>query len=69
MFIFIKPRVIHDTKQDLLRLKEEQLKARPGDLEELLEEVLKATDRKKMRRFQESFNLFFGDMDGSPNQF
>ncbi len=69
MFIFIKPRIIHDPKQDLLRLREEQLKGRPGDLDALLEKVSEATERKKTRRFQESFNLFFGDYDDQTRKF
>lgn len=69
MFIFIKPRVIQDPKQDLLRMREERLKQRPGDIEFLLDKIKESRERKGTRRFQESFNLFFGDRHDKTTQF
>jgi general secretion pathway protein D len=69
MFIFIKPRVIHDPKQDLLRIREERLKKRPGDIECVLDKIREARERKETRTFQRSFNLFFGDPNDATTQF
>ncbi len=69
MFIFIKPKVIHDPKQDLLRIREDRLKHRPGDIECLLMQIREARERKETRVFQRSFNLFFGDPNDPTTQF
>ena len=60
MFIFIRPRVVHDPREDFMKMREEKLKRRPGDMDLLTEEVREATERKKARLFQESFGLIFG---------
>jgi general secretion pathway protein D len=69
MFIFIKPRVVHDPKQDLLRIREDRLKKRPGDIEFLLDKIKEARQRKESRLFERSFNLFFGDPNDPTTQF
>jgi general secretion pathway protein D len=61
MFIFIKPRVIHDPKSDLIKIREDRLKRRPGDIEVILDQIKEARQRKETKLFQKSFNLFFGD--------
>lgn len=69
MFIFIKPRVVHDPKQDLLRIREDRLKKRPGDIESLLDKIKEARQRRESRTFERSFNLFFGDPNDPTTQF
>lgn len=61
MFIFIKTRVVHDPKEDLIRLREEKLQRRAGDIEALLERLKIARQRCESKRFKRSWNLFFGD--------
>ncbi|MCH9617552.1 MAG: Type 3 secretion system secretin [Chlamydiia bacterium] len=60
MFIFIKPRVIEDPATDLLRIREEKLKRRPGDSEALLTKINESRRNEEEVRFQNSFNLLFG---------
>lgn len=61
MFIFIKTRVVHDPKEDLIKLREEKLHRRPGDIDALLERVKIARERCDAKRFKRSWNLFFGN--------
>jgi general secretion pathway protein D len=60
MFIFIKPRVIEDPATDLLRIREERLKRRPGDSEALLKKINESRRHEEEVRFQRSVNLLFG---------
>ena len=69
MYIFIKPKVIHDPKQDLIRMREDKLKKRPGDIECVLDKIRDARERRETRVFQRSFNLFFGDPNDATTQF
>ncbi len=69
MFIFIRPKVIHDPKQDLLLIREDRLKRRPGDIDCVLDKIREARERKETRVFQRSFNLFFGDPFDATTQF
>lgn len=59
MFIFIRPKVIHDPKQDLLRIREERLRKRPGDIELILTKIKEAREKCEVRRFQASWDLLF----------
>ena len=60
MFIFIKPRVIKDAATDLLRIREDKLKKRPGDTEMLLQKINESRRYEDQVRFQKSVNLLFG---------
>jgi general secretion pathway protein D len=60
MFIFIKPKVIQDPKRDLLRIREERLRQRPGDTEYLLAKICDARKKRESARFKRSFELIFG---------
>lgn len=60
MFIFIKPRVIHDPATDLLRIREEKLKRRPGDSDILLQKINESRRKEDEIRFQKSVHLLFG---------
>jgi general secretion pathway protein D len=68
MFIFIKPKVVHDPRYDLLKIREDRLKKRPGDIESLLDKIREARERKETRTFEKSFNLFFGDSDDATTE-
>ena len=64
MFIFIKPKVIHDPNNDLIKIREEKLRRRPGDHEDLLQKIKQSRKRSEERRFSRSFNLLFGNGEG-----
>lgn len=68
MFIFIKPKVIHDPKRDLILLREEKLKARPGDSQLFLDKIAESRKRTQERTFKRSFDLIIGAReDGTTN--
>lgn len=60
MFIFIKPRVIEDPATDLLRIREERLRKRPGDSQALLKKINESRRYEEEVRFQKSVDLLFG---------
>lgn len=59
MFIFIKPRVIKDPKEDFAKIREEKLRKRPGDNELIFTRLQEAKERRQKRFFSQSFELFF----------
>ncbi|MCK4934992.1 MAG: type II secretion system protein GspD, partial [Simkaniaceae bacterium] len=63
MFIFITPRIIANPEEDLIRIRNEALKKRPGDLPEFLEQIEAAKKRHKKKIFANSFRLLFGNVD------
>ncbi len=68
MFIFIKPRVIHDPKHDLVLLREEKLKGRPGDSQLFLDKISEARKKSRGRIFKRSLDLVIGVReDGTVN--
>ncbi|MCH9812171.1 hypothetical protein K0U07_05375 [bacterium] len=60
MFIFIKPKIIDDPATDLVKMREERLKRRPGDTDELLTKINESRKYSEEIRFQKSVNLLFG---------
>ena len=64
MFVFITPKVILDKKQEMEKIRTEELKKRPGDLPEFFEKIQEAHDLKKQSIFHNSFRLLFGKADG-----
>ena len=64
MFVFITPKIIFDTNEDLKRVRYEQLIKRPGDIPEFLERVEEAKKVQKKRLFDNSLKLLFGKVDG-----
>jgi general secretion pathway protein D len=60
-FVFITPKVIHDVKNDLERLRVELLSKRPGDLPEFCDRLFEAQTKQKQKLFAQSFKLFFGN--------
>ena len=63
MIIFITPKVLQDSKEELDKFRYEELKKRPGDLPEFLLEVEEAKKNKKKKLFENSFKLLFGNND------
>jgi len=63
MIIFITPTVIFDSKSEMIRVRTEELKKRPGDLPEFLQRVVDARENKKRKLFENSFKLMFGNND------
>ncbi|MDN3504464.1 MAG: secretin N-terminal domain-containing protein [Rhabdochlamydiaceae bacterium] len=64
MFIFITPRVIHDSAQDIESVREHELNKRAGDIPEYLCRLYQARSTKKRKVFEQSFKLFFGNNNG-----
>jgi len=64
IFIFITPHIIFDVKEELDKLRHEELMKRPGDLPEFLERIQEAKKKEKRRLFDNSFKLLFGKVDG-----
>lgn len=60
MFIFIRPKIIEDPKRDLLRIREERLRMRPGDIDHLLNKICEARKRTQVSSLTKTFKLMFG---------
>ena len=68
MFIFIKPKVVHDPKTDLIQMREEKLKARPGDTQAFLDRIAESRKNCSEKVFKRSWDLLFGMReDGTVN--
>lgn len=60
MFIFITPKIILDPKEELDRIRSDELKKRAGDIPEFLERVNEAREKERCKWFSQSLKLFFG---------
>jgi general secretion pathway protein D len=60
-FVFITPKVIHDVKKDLEKMRLELLSKRPGDVPEFCDKLFEAQTKQKKKLFAQSFKLFFGN--------
>lgn len=60
MFIFITPRIIVDPQEEMIQLRTQELKKRPGDIPEFLVRVKESIDRENAQFFSQSMNRFFG---------
>lgn len=58
MFFFITPKIVIDPKEDLDRIRREELKKRPGDIPEFLEKLSEALDQERHQWFQQSLKIF-----------
>jgi general secretion pathway protein D len=67
MFVFITPKIITDPIQDAERIRKEELKKRPGDHPEFIQELVRAQEREKRRLFEGSLTLLFGRHTSSPS--
>jgi general secretion pathway protein D len=60
MFIFITPTLILDQEEQLVQIRTEELKKRPGDTPEFLHKLNEALEREKRGQFSNSFRSLFG---------
>lgn len=63
MFVFLTPKIIYDPVEDLERLKYEELSKRPGDVPQLIQEILEAKNCERKRLFDGSLTALFGRQD------
>ncbi len=61
MFFFITPKIIYDPKEEVTRIRTEELKKRPGDTPEFLMHVQEAYDKQKRKFFQNSLKSLFSN--------
>lgn len=59
MFIFITPKIILDPYEELIQIRTEELKKRPGDIPEYLERVVESMDKERRKYFNQSMKQFF----------
>lgn len=64
MFIFITPTLVLDPEEDLVRIRSEEVKKRPGDIPEYLQRLVKAQEKERDRYFRNSFKALFGSHHG-----
>ena len=67
MFVFITPKIIADPIQEAERIKREELKRRPGDIPEFLQELVRAQETEKKRLFEGSLSVLFGRQNTGAN--
>lgn len=60
MFIFITPTILSDTVEENEQFRQEELKKRPGDIPEFLQELTTAQKAERRRLFQQSLSALFG---------
>ncbi len=58
MFFFITPKIITDAKDQMERIRTEELKKRPGDIPEFLQRVDEAREKTAMKFFRDSLKTF-----------
>ncbi len=61
MFIFITPTIVLDPEEQLIQIRNEEVKKRPGDIPEYLERVHEAQEKERKKYFQNSFKALFGN--------
>lgn len=62
MFFFITPKIIYNPKEEVEKIRTEELKKRPGDIPEFLLKIEEAFEKQKQKLFNESLkNLFSND--------
>lgn len=66
MFFFITPKIVTDPKEQLIQLRREDLKKRPGDIPEFLDRVVQARDCERKRLFANSARMLFGEKRPCP---
>lgn len=59
LYIFITPKIIADPAEELARLRDEELKKRPGDTPEFLDILLQAREQEQRSVFSRGLNLIF----------
>lgn len=67
MFIFITPKIIFDPKENMIRIREAQLRSRAGDLPEFLARIEQGKSYQRKGMFERSWKLLFGSADACNN--
>lgn len=65
MFIFITPRIVPDKTDEFIKMRQEALLKRPGDVPEFLDELIQAREKEKRKLFENSIKLLLGRPDNS----
>ena len=61
MYIFITPTLVLDPEEDLIRIRNEELMKRPGDIPEYLKRLVEARNKERKKYFRNSFKALFGN--------
>ena len=61
MFFFITPKIIYDPKEEVQKIRTEELKKRPGDIPEFLVRVEEAFEKQKKKFFNDSLKTLFSN--------
>lgn len=61
MFMFITPTIVLDPIEQLVQIRNEEFKKRPGDIPEYLERVVEAQEKERKKYFRNSFKALFGN--------
>ncbi len=61
MFVFITPTIILDPEEQLIQIRNEEVKKRPGDIPEYLQRVVEAQEKERKKYFRNSFKALFGN--------
>jgi general secretion pathway protein D len=61
MYIFITPTLVLDPEEELIKIRNEQVMKRPGDIPEYLERVVEAQEKERKKYFRNSFKALFGN--------
>lgn len=65
MIIFITPKILGDSKEEMNCFRQQELKKRPGDIPEFLASILDARRKEKRKIFENSFKLLFGNNESN----
>ncbi|MGE0671279.1 MAG: type II secretion system protein GspD, partial [Parachlamydiales bacterium] len=63
MFFFITPTIVLDPEEELIQIRTEQLKKRPGDIPEFLDRLVESRKKERKKFFRQSLQIFFGNND------
>lgn len=61
MFIFITPTLVLDPEEQLIKIRNEEVMKRPGDIPEYLKRVVEAQEKERKKYFRNSFKALFGN--------
>jgi general secretion pathway protein D len=59
MFFFITPKIVYDPKEQMEKIRTEELKKRPGDIPEFLRKIEEAKEKASKKFFKQSMRMFF----------
>ncbi len=63
MYIFITPTLVLEPEDELIKIRDEEMKKRPGDIPEYLQRMVEAMEKERKRYFHNSFKNLFGRSD------